>query len=50
MEENIDKNEEKGSRWKVWAKRSGAVVFLLFLLKGLAWIAFAVAIWMGLTK
>lgn len=38
---------EKKGKWMSWLKRSGAVVFLFFLLKGLAWLALGAAVWMG---
>lgn len=41
-------NEETGkSGKKKWLKRLGIFGFLFFLIKGLAWIAVAVAAWYG---
>ncbi|MBS1623252.1 MAG: alanyl-tRNA synthetase [Bacteroidetes bacterium] len=35
-------------KWAGWVKKSGIVVFSLFLLKGLVWLALGAAVWMGL--
>jgi hypothetical protein len=37
-----------GKRWQAWLKRAGVVGFLLFLLKGLAWLAAGGAAAVGL--
>ncbi len=39
--------EERKNKWVGWLKKSGALVFLFFLLKGLAWLALGAAVWMG---
>lgn len=46
MPENTHNGEKKG-KWIGWLKKSGIVVFLFFLLKGLAWLALGAAVWMG---
>ncbi|MCW5907047.1 MAG: hypothetical protein KIS94_04255 [Chitinophagales bacterium] len=36
------------SKWKLWLKRAGMLGFLFFLIKGLAWIGVAIAVYFGL--
>jgi len=36
------------AKWSGWMKKSGIVVFMLFLIKGLAWIAIALYVWIKL--
>ena len=47
MQEETSTKAEK-SKWTAWLKKSGIVVFCLFLLKGLVWLALGAAVWMGL--
>jgi hypothetical protein len=42
--------DNKKAKLLSWLKRSGIVVFFLFLGKGLLWVGFALWVWMGLSK
>jgi hypothetical protein len=50
MEEQANINENKGPKWIGWLKKSGVLVFLFFLCKGLIWLALAGMVWLGLNK
>lgn len=40
--------KQQHHKYKVWLKRLGIAGFLFFLIKGLAWIGVAVAVYFGL--
>ena len=50
MAEDNSTDELNKPKWRIWLKRSGILVFLFFLVKGLVWIGIAVFVWLGLTK